>query len=436
MKSLVRLPHSAKFIVFILMLTFAQCDSKKDDPEPEKEEPKKNYPTGSFTVKNVSSTMFSAKFKYTIVGDQKVSALNVEYSTNTQFQGKVDVSLGTPVSMLDTLRKRITSLAPETKYYLRSAISLADTTIYSPVVEINTPAKFTFVAAEPNRSTGALAGGGAESPQLGFTKNGKGYIFVRSQNLTTGLSEFDPVTENWVTRPVTNLALMNAYFFKNDFTGFQVNNRYFAAFGFSGIAQDQGMSRSVFEISPETGGVTEMPIFNGTNAWDFETITVNNRAFAFTLTFNTGADSINVHEFNTVANRWEHKATLASLRSDLYLPYAKDGNIYIMSGFGGGLPDLFEYAVSSETLTKLPATTALVSETTVALSFSYNGKVYYISRNTTDQFFSVFDPQTRSNTRLATYPKLTDMDRVISAFVLDNVMYTQSASGKYYLIEF
>lgn len=428
------------FLFSIIILVTSQCSDKKEDPGPGPETPKV-YPTADFTVKNVGSTVFTVNVQVTKKGDQAVSAIKVEHSASENFSSPVTTSLATTINTdTDRLQKKFTELTPNTTYYARSVIQLSDTTIYSPAVEIKTLAKQTFYKYEPNPEfwTAIWA-----NPKLSFVNNGKGYAFIwNSNNSKVFLAEYDPLTDAWKNTLVTNQAFIEAFLSKMDMTSFAADGRVFIAFGQSGTNSAEGMNRKVFEIDLETAALTDLPEFVGDNLWRYESITVDDRPFVFAMeSMQDGDDihsSITVHEFNLETLSWERKDAITTIRSDLFLPFVVQGNLYVMATRYGGdeIKDVFEYNIGSSTLSMLPAPeTPLIPDERVQGSFIYDDKVYYISVGDENQYLSVFNPSNSTNTLIATYPKETNVDDVVASFMIDNVIYTMSLSKQFYAIE-
>lgn len=426
-------PFGSCFLSFLFAstLVFVKCS---EDPE----QVPVIHPEFDFQMKNVSSTMFTASIHFTAIGNVSVQACDIEYSRDENFQSEVtSITIGSAVTRANiNLKKRIEGLTPDATYYARSAVKLEDNTIYSDVVEFKTLPMHTFAKFEQDPSSGTAPW---NSKSLSFTMDGKGYIF-RSSDTNIKLAEFDPETETWNNKDITHAGFKSVFFTITDLTSFTLGNRNLIAFGYT--SGQNIMNRSVYEIDLETAVITELSNFNGTNAWFFETISINDRAFAFTLTYtNALADSINVHEFDAITNLWRHKAKLAvtdGSRDDLFAPFVIDGNIYIMTtSFDGQYTQMYEYNIDAQALSilqKKPVPPSTIVETQG--SFLYGNKCYYFSNNYENQYLSMIDLQNSTISQLAVYPKEGNMlPLVMTSFIIDNIIYTESRSGEFYQIE-
>ena len=172
-------------------------------------------------------------------------------------------------------------------------------------------------------------------------------------------------------------------------------------------------------------------------------ITHNDVAYAFTLEAvavdGQSRDSLVVHQFDLESLQWKRKAAVRSLRRDLLLTFEREGKLYVIaSNYGSSeIKTLFEYDINNRLLEEIPGDSGptLITEQVIQANYRYNNKIYYTSRDTDNQYLSMFDPITLTNTRLATYPKETNVENVASSFLIGNTLYTRSGSLKFYAID-
>lgn len=431
------------FWILSLLVVLTQC--KQEDPEPTQDpEPEppapKIYPAALFSVKNVGSTALTAKIEVIKRGDQTIKSVDVEYSTDNKFVTPQIVTLGTAiVTNTDVFQKRITQLTSNATYFVRSAIRVADTVIYSAASEVKTFPPLTFYKYEPNTSSNTPV---SNHPKMSFTKGGKGYTFTRNPDFTvSSLTEFDSEKEAWKHTAFTNAIFLQGLFTKSDMTSFTMGNRYFVGFGYGG--SPSGMSRTMFEFNLETGLCTELPPFTGGTVQRVETITHNDQAYAFTLESvsvdGQSRDSLVVHEFDLPSLQWKRRAAVWVIRPDLLFSFEREGKLYVISNTYGSseIKTLFEYDINNRLLEIIDGNSGptLIREQLVRANYRYNNKIYYISVDTENQYLNMFDPLTLTDTRLVVYPKETIRDDVASSFLIGNTLYTQSHTLKFYAID-
>ncbi len=434
---------TSSLLILIFTLVFVQC--KKEDPEPtpvpEPEPPApKIYPAALFSVKNVGSTALTATIQVIKRGDQTIKSVDVEYSADNKFTTPQIIPLATTiVSNNDVFQKRITQLGSNSTYFVRSAIRVADTVIYSAASEVKTVPPLTFYKYEPNTSSNAPV---SNHPKMSFTKGGKGYTFTRNPDFTvSSLTEFDAEKDAWKHTAFTNANFLQGLFTKSDMTSFTIGNRYFVGFGYGGSPSD--MSRTMFEFNLETGLCTELPPFAGGTVRRVETITHNDQAFAFALESvsvdGQSRDSLVVHEFDLPSLQWKRRAAVWVIRPDLLFSFEREGKLYVISNSYGSseIKTLFEYDINNRLLEIIDGNSGptLIREQLVRANYRYNNKIYYISVDTENQYLNMFDPLTLTDTRLVVYPKETIRDDVASSFLIGNTLYTQSHTLKFYAID-
>ena len=448
MKHKISTRFSVGLFIIVLPLLF-QCSEDNDiinSTNVAKEvSPAAIYPEVAVKVKNISATQLITKVVSLHRGDQDFKSSAIVYSTNQNFEPSTEVEI--PLNKYtDSVSYRVKDLNIEQTYYFKVKLNLADTVIYSSTVEAKTLAKHTFIEIEPNPAVNRLS---KLNPQPSFTHNGKGYIFRGGDGETPHLTGYDPTTDRWSNKKIQNAVFDVEASSARSMFSFSANGNHFVGLGYTLSEKDDEIGRSIFKVNLSTGSVTEYTKFLNPGVYRYSVATYNDRVF----TFSFNGDSISVHEFDYANKQWLYKAsTKITIAKSMLFCQAIGNTIYMMAENFGGTQTIYEYDISSGTLSRPEAThrTQIIPKAErhsfidARHSFIFEGKVYFTAfvindtRDLEKQYLASFDPLTSTVEKIVEFSEFyaSGLPHAIAmAFMIDNIIYIETYGQRCFMIE-